>query len=105
MIESGNVCVIHCPGLLYTALMEKIFNDRIPYNCKRKLKQLLPSELDSVADYRQQERQFLQTRDPEARTLLNLSKFYGTDEVAAMSWTLHHNAALSLHRSEKASKL
>ena len=91
-------------GLLYNLLMEKVFGVKVPVHCKRKLKQLHDSDLDSIAEYRRDKRYPFQSKDPDARALFNLSKYYGEDEVVAMSWTLHHNAALSLHRSEKESK-
>ncbi len=82
-----------------------MFGHKIPHTSKKKLTKLQNSDVSSVVEYqrdRQRSHQF--GRDPEARSLFNLSKFYSEDEVVAMSWTLYHNAALSLHRSEKESK-
>ena len=85
--------------------MERVFGVKVPLNCKRKLKQLHNSDLDTIVEYKREKPYPYQTRDPDSRALFNLSKYYREDEVIAMSWTLHHNAALSLHRSEKESKL
>lgn len=93
-------------GLLYNLLMERVFGVKIPYLCKKKLKQLHPNDLDSIAEYKRHK--FApppyNSKEPDARTFFNLGRHYGEDEVVAMSWTLHHNAALSVHRSEKESK-
>lgn len=82
-----------------------MFRDKIPPASKKKLTRLQPSDVSSVVEFqRERQQRYLMSRDPEARPLYNLSKYYSEGEVVAMSWTMYHNATLSLHKSAKESK-
>lgn len=92
---------IGTPGLLYTMLIEGVFKQHVPFQCKKKLNNLQESDINSIVKYVPgQERN--DTKD--ARVFSMLGRF-GVDVAIAMSWTMHHNAALSLHKWEKDGKL
>ncbi len=94
------IFVIGMSGILYTMLMERVFKDTIPIPCKRKLMHLQNSEAEAIAKHRQEKSISLQ-KDPDYRAQLNLSRHYKPEMVVAMSWNLHYNASLSMHRREK----
>jgi hypothetical protein len=76
-------------------LMEKVFKHILPLNCKKKLIHLQDSDVSSIMRFSQDKNALTDTR-----LYSSLGRF-GVDAVIAMSWTMYHNAALSLHRWEK----
>lgn len=78
-------------------LMEKVFKQHVPFNCRRRLSHLQESDINTIVKYTPGQERHNQS-DPRVYSTLGR---YGVDLVRAMSWTLHHNAALSLHRWEK----
>ena len=100
-------------GVLYTALMEKVFKDVIPESCKKKLTHLQLSDMEKMESLRKEKWTSGANREPgtpgankepEVKALFNLSRHYGTEELAGMSWTRYHNSALLLHRIKRACK-
>lgn len=78
-------------------LVESVFKQHVPFQCKKKLYHLQESDINSIVKYGSgHERN--DTKD--TRVFSTLGRF-GLDVVIAMSWTMHHNAALILHRWEK----
>lgn len=88
-------------GILYTMLVEKVFKQNVPYYCKRKLAHLQESDINSIVKYSHGQEKHVQN---DGRLYSTLGR-YGLDVVVAMSWTMYHNAILSLHRWEKDGKL
>ncbi len=68
---------------------------------------LKESDVTSIVRYRQEKNHDARPQavpGSDAKTVYSLSRYYELDVVIAMSWTMHHNAALSLHRWEKEGK-
>lgn len=83
-------------------MMEGVFKDIIPQSCKKKLMQLQQLDLEGIAKSRQEK--YSVHREQEAKALYNLGHHYGTEEIQALSWTFHYNAALCVHNREKESE-
>ena len=98
VIENCVMCVL---GVLYIALMEKVFSDHIPISCKRKLSSLRPVDVDKI---KKGSGAVVSKGDYEAKALVNLQRHYEVQEIVAMSSTLFHNTALVLHKRRKESK-
>ena len=84
--------------------MERVFKDTIPATCKKKLYQLLDSDIDKIKSLYKEKQTNSTLKEFETKALLNLSCHYGEEEVVAMSWTKYHNSSLHLHKMKRESK-
>ena len=87
-----------CQGILYTLLMEKVCKQSIPLNCKKKLRQLQRADVTSILKYNPDK--YPSSYQEKAFPYLN--QHFGQEELLALSWTMHYNTALFVHRWEKA---
>ena len=94
------------PGLLYTMLLEKVFKRNIPVVTKKKLTCLQEGDVHSIEKNSHDKLKYPPGHhlSGDARVLYNLGRFHTVDEVVAMSWTMHYNAALTVHRWKKEGK-
>lgn len=69
--------------------------------CKRRLTQLQRTDVNSILKYNPDKySSSYQEKDFKVFTYLN--RHFGQEELLALSWTMHYNTALFVHRWEKA---
>lgn len=90
-------------GILYTALMEKVFGHQIPVLCKKKLTNLRQFDVTKMNSFKGKSPGGYSKVDPDSKSLLNLHRHYSMDEIVAMSWTMYLNSPVVLHRQMKES--
>jgi len=95
---------VYVLGIIYIALMEKVFSDHIPLSCKKKLSSLRPFDVDKITSFKEKEPGMISKGDYEAKALLNLHNHYKIQEIIAMSSTMYHNTALVVHKRRKESE-
>lgn len=84
-------------GILYTMLVEKVFKQYVSNGCKRKLAHLQDSDVSTIVKFSPGQEKYTQN---DTRTYSILGRF-GVDMAIAMSWTMYHNAVLSVHKWQK----
>ena len=81
------------PALVYSLFYQRVVADRIPLQCRLRLRDLAESDFHKLSE--------LVNND---HSIYLLSTHYSTESIAAMTPSVYHNVAADVYRREKDSE-